>query len=198
MACGQRRVDAVRNRERVVAAARAELAERGSSLPMNEVARRAGVGVGTVYRHFPTRRALLEALAVTSLGGLADAAELARKESDPLTALDRLLRSILTLLSDNPGLEAVFAEDAPQSHEALDLLARFGEAVDDVLAKARIAGAVRADVTADDIRRLSCGVAHATEAGPDARAKAGLYVQIVLAGLGPSGTMSAAPARGGV
>src|SRR5919199_1126344 len=87
------RADARRNRERVVAAARAEFGERGRDAQMDDVARRAGVGVGTVYRHFPTKRALLEALMLAAFNSIAAEAERALKEiEDPWEAFATVVR----------------------------------------------------------------------------------------------------------
>ncbi len=196
------RADAARNRARVLATARAQLAEHGSALPMNEIARQAGVGVGTVYRHFPTRQALLEALVVDSLARLASEADRACAEPNPLTALERLLRSAFGLLADSPGLDAVLADGAPQYPEALNLLGGFAASVDQVLARARADGVVRAELAADDIRRLMCGMQHAIQTGGDVASKVDLYAQVLVAGLkAPEGAARAddssqPPARG--
>jgi AcrR family transcriptional regulator len=177
------RADAVRNRERVLAAARAELAEGGLVLPMNQIARRAGVGVGTVYRHFPTRHALLEALVVDSLGPMARDADAARQESDPRVAMTQLIRSALAIAVDNPGVERVLAEGEPQNASALALMASFAEAADELVARGQAGGVIRAGVSGDDIRRLVCGMAHAAVCGPDARRRLDTYVEILVGGL---------------
>ncbi len=80
------RADARRNREKVLAAARAVFSEHGRDAQMDDVARRAGVGVGTVYRHFPTKEALIEALMVAAFETIAEAAEAALEIEDPWEA----------------------------------------------------------------------------------------------------------------
>src|ERR1044071_6160977 len=85
------RADARRNREKVLAAARAVFSEHGREAQMDDVARRAGVGVGTVYRHFPTKEALIEALMVDSFKSIAAEAERALDIEDPWEALTTVL-----------------------------------------------------------------------------------------------------------
>jgi AcrR family transcriptional regulator len=86
------RADARRNRERVIEAARGAFAESGADLPMEEIARRAGVGVGTVYRHFPNKEALLvELLVGISTRLLAGARGVTARAADPASALDGLI-----------------------------------------------------------------------------------------------------------
>ena len=82
------RADARRNRERVLEAARAAFAERGLEAQMDEIARAAGVGVGTVYRHFETKEALLEAVALEPLGELIERCRAALEEADAGAALE--------------------------------------------------------------------------------------------------------------
>jgi AcrR family transcriptional regulator len=84
------RADARRNREKVLAAARAEFSEHGRDAQMDEVARRAGVGVGTVYRHFPTKEALIEALMVDSFQMIAAEARAALEIEDPWEAFSKV------------------------------------------------------------------------------------------------------------
>ncbi|MEV6710079.1 TetR/AcrR family transcriptional regulator, partial [Micromonospora wenchangensis] len=103
------RADAARNRDRVLATARALVAEGDLSLQLNDIARRAGVGVGTVYRHFPTRRALLEALAADAFAALLDQAQTASRDDDPWAGLQRLLRSILLGQLTEPTLAEVLS-----------------------------------------------------------------------------------------
>src|SRR5712664_2732243 len=86
---GPRRADARRNRERVLAAAEAVFAESGVKTPVEEVARRAGVGVGTVCRNFPTKQALIEAVVGAMYESLIQEVEVARADPDPARAFER-------------------------------------------------------------------------------------------------------------
>src|SRR6478609_6843442 len=87
------RADSVRNRERVLEAAKAVFSAGGSEASLEAVARRAGVGIGTLYRHFPTREALFEAVYRREVQQLADLAEQLKQEPQPVEALRRWLRS---------------------------------------------------------------------------------------------------------
>src|ERR1700756_4614579 len=87
------RVDAVRNRERVLEAAKAVFSAGGADASLEAVARAAGVGIGTLYRHFPTREALFEAVYRREVQQLTDLAEQLKVDADPIEALRRWLRS---------------------------------------------------------------------------------------------------------
>src|ERR1700754_2182360 len=93
------RADARRNRERVLKAAQATFAEHGHEAQMDDVARRAGGGVGTVYRHFPTKEALMEALAVDRFERVLAAGKLALDRADPWEALAEALWAGAELLA---------------------------------------------------------------------------------------------------
>ena len=103
------RADARRNREKVLEAARAVFSEQGRDAQMDDVARRAGVGVGTVYRHFPTKEALIEALMVAAFETIAAAAEEALEIEDPWEAFASVCwRGAETMAADR-ALSEVFA-----------------------------------------------------------------------------------------
>ena len=152
------RSDVVRNRGRILEAARG-LPRAG--LRLNDVARLAEVGVGTVYRHFPTAHALVEALATDTLLRMLDLTRTATAEPDPAAALERLIRAALELQLEEGGLQAVLlaAEDeSPEVHEAKrELLSRWHA----VLERAHAAGVVRSDIDAERLQHLVCGVEHA-------------------------------------
>jgi len=152
------RADARRNRERVLNAAREVFAEQGRDAQMDDVAQRADVGVGTVYRHFPTKEALIEALQADRWLKLAAAAEPYRDAADPWNGLKGFLWDAARLQRDNRSW-AELAAAAPLHFDAEDerqeLLAVTQELVD----RAKEAGAVRADLTSHDIGMLMCGTA---------------------------------------
>src|SRR3954452_25151278 len=100
----RKRSDAVRNRAKVLEAARDQFAEHGLDTQIEEIAREAGVGVGTVYRHFPTKEALLEALAQDKFDGLADAARRGLEASDPWQGFVELMTYAARSMSDDRGL----------------------------------------------------------------------------------------------
>src|SRR5215813_1849416 len=106
------RADARRNRERVLAAAREVFAEQGREAQMDDVARKAGVGVGTVYRHFPTKMALIDALAKDAFERIAAAAEeqLARTDADPWEVLTEVVWAGAQVMVGDRVIADVMAE----------------------------------------------------------------------------------------
>jgi AcrR family transcriptional regulator len=160
MTTPQLRKDAARNRERIVAVAR-DLVDQGAALQLNDVARRAGVGVATVYRHFATPEALLETVAAPCLEGLAAHGEQALADTDPWRALTGFLSRVVDAQLTDAALPPVAgaAEDAlPRTTRLKESLASTGTTL---LDRARAAGAVRPDLAAADLVPLMCGIAHA-------------------------------------
>src|SRR5882757_5187557 len=103
------RVDSLRNRERVLQAATRVFSAGGPEASLEAVARRAGVGIGTLYRHFPTRESLFEAVYRHEVDGLADLAERLLQESPPVDALRKWLRAIVQLVATKKGMLAALA-----------------------------------------------------------------------------------------
>src|SRR4030088_3849713 len=98
------RADAVRNRERVLEAAKAVFSAAGPDASLEAVARRAGVGIGTLYRHFPTREALFEAVYRREVQQLGELAEALKSEAEPVDALRRWLGCTVELLGITQGI----------------------------------------------------------------------------------------------
>ncbi|MGW4805159.1 TetR/AcrR family transcriptional regulator [Kitasatospora sp. NPDC004272] len=160
MTTPQLRKDAARNWERIVAVAR-DLVDQGTALQLNDVARRAGVGVATVYRHFATPEALLETVAAPCLEALAAHGRQARTEADPRRALEDFLARIVEAQVTDAALAPVAASSSdalPRTTELKSSLTSTGTAL---LDRAREAGAVRCDLAATDLVPLMCGIAHA-------------------------------------
>ncbi|WP_298805845.1 TetR/AcrR family transcriptional regulator [uncultured Pseudokineococcus sp.] len=178
------RPDALANRWRVLAAAARQL-DGPEGLAMNALAREAGVGVGTVYRHFPTRQVLLEALGAEGLEGLVAAAERAADGDGGEDALAQLLRAGLRRQLADPALATVLAEPTAACTDTAAQLERLRGALEAALAHGRATGRVREDVDADDVRRLLCGLARAVDAGPGRASPSARYVDVVLQGLRP-------------
>ncbi|WP_322409805.1 helix-turn-helix domain-containing protein [Microbacterium invictum] len=176
------RADAVRSRSRIIEAARAHDPR---ALRLNDVARDAGVGIGTVYRHFPTPRALVEALSLDALERLAEAGRQAAAEPDPAEALRGLLATALRLQLEDAGLEALLtdmARDEPAVHDACSAArGQIFHGYEAVLLRAQRAGIVRADLTAGRLHRLICGIEHAVRLG--VRSDESLLLDILLAGI---------------
>jgi AcrR family transcriptional regulator len=154
------RKDAARNRDQIVAVARA-LVDEGTPLQLNDVARRAGIGVGTVYRHFVTPEALLETVAIPCLEALTAHGERALADPDPWRALESFLTRTVEAQVGDPSLAPVTAapENAlPRTTELKMSLWSVGAAL---LDRAREAGVVRPDLTPADLVPLMCGIAYA-------------------------------------
>lgn len=157
-----RRSDAERNRDRILAAAR-DLDP--ADLRLNEVARLAGVGVGTVYRHFPHVHALQEALSVQTLHRFRDRAREAAAVDDAGEAFAAFLRAALALQLEDGGLQAVLVSPEDEDPEVTALKAELLAAFVAVLDRARDAGAVRSDLTVARLQHLVCGIEHAVRLG---------------------------------
>ena len=187
------RADAVRSRDRILEAARGHDVR---SLRLNDIARDAGVGIGTVYRHFPTVRALVEALSVDALARLSDAADAASAEPDSDRALRRFLEQALDLQLEDGGLEAVLTDLArTEPHVHTECAAARGKVFAGyaaVLTRAQRDGAVRDDITPAQLQRLVCGIEHAVRLG--APADRAVLLDVLLSGIRPASS-AARPAE---
>ena len=156
------RADARRNRERILVSAREVFATHGHEAQVDEIARHAEVGVGTVYRHFPTKEALLEALIADSFERIGDAAVASLENPDPWDAFVSVLWTGAEVLAANRGLtEALTAQPTFDELPAVHTV-RLHEAMREVIRRGQEAGAIRADLVVDDIPMLMCGVGAAT------------------------------------
>jgi AcrR family transcriptional regulator len=156
------RADAVRNRERVLEAAKAVFSAGGSDASLEAVARHAGVGIGTLYRHFPTREALFEAVYRREVEQLADLAEqLKADDAPPTEALRRWLRSNVEFVATKKGMSAALALAA---HSTSELSAyssdRLTKAVGALLDRAVAAREIRADIGPEDLLRALVGMCY--------------------------------------
>jgi AcrR family transcriptional regulator len=113
------RVDAVRNRERVLEAAKTVFSAGGPDASLEAVARAAGVGIGTLYRHFPTREALFEAVYRREVQQLADLAEELKQQTQPVDALRQWMRAIVTFVATKKGMSAALAYAADKNSELI-------------------------------------------------------------------------------
>jgi len=155
------RADAVRNRERLLKAANAVFSAGGPDASLEAVAKRAGVGIGTLYRHFPTREALFEAVYRHQVEQLAELAEQLKSEPEPAEALRRWLRSNVEFVATKKGMSAALALAAHSSSElAAYSLDRLTKALGALLDRAIAAGEIRADVSAKDILRAFVGMCY--------------------------------------
>jgi AcrR family transcriptional regulator len=182
------RADARRNRELIVAAARAEFLERGSDASLDAIARRAGVGIGTLYRHFPTRHDLLDAVFRDSADVLCARADELRSQLTPRDAFVQWMRASLEHAMSYRGLAAELMAgelgDASQNPCAdQTACANLRLTAEDVVARAKAAGVLRDDIEPDDVVRLVNAIALTTEGDPDATAVADRLFAFMVDGL---------------
>lgn len=176
------RADARRNRQRILDAARAAFAEAGRAVPLDEIAARAGVGPGTVYRHFPTKEALFQAVVAERVGDLVAEAQRLAGANDPGAAFFAFLSRLGAEGAAKRDTSDAIAVPGPvrtSMHDALAVLLR----------KAQTAGAVRPGITGADLIALIKGLLVAVHEDPDPDRPARLLA-VLTDGLRP-------PASGG-
>lgn len=160
------RADAKRNRERVLGAARAVFAEHGREAQVADVARRAGVGVGTVYRHFPDRDALLDAVVSGSIRKVAGYAREALGEEDAWVAFSDFLMRCAELSAEDRALSETLTDERLDDRWAsLAEEAGLAKTIATLVERGKEAGVIRADARAEDVPLIICGVAATTRAG---------------------------------
>jgi AcrR family transcriptional regulator len=154
------RSDARRNRERIVDAARAAFAEQGPDAQIDDIARRAEVGVGTVYRHFPTKDALMAELVRLKLTAIRDRARRWLAAGwDPGEAFAGFLREQADVIALDAALQRMLWPETEETWAPLaPLFEEVNDAVGKLIARAQEAGAIRADLEVDDVRTLMCGL----------------------------------------
>jgi AcrR family transcriptional regulator len=178
------RADAARNYDLLVTAAREAFAEHGTDTSLEEIARRAGVGIGTLYRRFPSRTALLEAVYVDEIQSVCDRAYGFAEQLEPFDALAAWLRSFVgygvskkTLASE---LTVALGKDSPFFQSCKTNVQDAGRLL---LDKAKAAGEVRPELDLMDIMRLVGGINMGRDMEPD---QANRLLDIVLCGLRPA------------
>jgi AcrR family transcriptional regulator len=160
---------------------------------MDDVARRAQVGVGTVYRHFPTKEALIEAIAVDSFERVTAIAQEALAIEDPWEALTHTLWKGAELLAGDRALSELMADIPGSIIQGSELQKELDAAMIALLERARAAGVLRPDVILDDVPMLMCGIGSATRKEhrvPDAWRR---HMTIVIDGLRASGASGPLP-----
>lgn len=179
------RKDALRNRERVLKAAAETFAEAGHDAQMDDIARRCRLGVGTLYRHFRTKDALLEALLLDSLGQFLAAAQASRERAEtPWDAFADFTRSAAHMLVANRALKELAEGVAATSPELEERRRELHELVATLVRDAQHSGELRADFSPDDLPILFSGLgAKASLGAAPAAAQTDRFVDIVLDGL---------------
>jgi len=178
------RADAVLNRLRILEAAEEVFAEQGVLAPIDAVAERAGVGVGTVYRHFSTKEALFEAIVLTRLTELASLAEEQARADDAAAALFSFLRDLAAKVSNKHDLiDALSVAGIDIKSQCAGMADKLEGGVGLMLEGAQAEGAVRTGVTVPEVLGLVIGACQSAERSgisPDSRAR---MVDIVCDGL---------------
>jgi AcrR family transcriptional regulator len=177
------RADAERNRVRLLETAKAAFAEKGSAASLDEIARTAGVGAGTLYRHFPTRDALIEAVYRNETEQLVAAANRLAKTHSPMTALREWLLLFVEYMATKYGMSEALNSICGGTS---DLYAATSAQVKQIMARlidgAVASGDIRLDFDPLDLLRALAGVANMSP-GPDAKQAAKRMVDILIAGV---------------
>lgn len=183
------RADAQRNRARILAVARTVIEEQGTEASLRDVARRAEVGLGTLYRHFPTREALLEALLRQRFDLLAARAQEVADSPEPYAALLEWLRAFAAGAGAYRGLAgsmmATINDEASPLHASC---LGMRQAAGRLLERAQAEGTVRADVTGLDLFALVSAVSWITDQAPSLSGRADHLFGLVMDGLRPGRT----------
>jgi AcrR family transcriptional regulator len=190
------RADAARNRELIIAAAAAVFAERGLDAATAEIAHRAGVGEATLFRRFPSKDDLIDAIIETRMEEVAALADAAADYPDPGAALERFMQDLVKQFSRDKGFFEAAGERCISDPKFQPLRERAMDAVGRLLKRAQDAGAVRPDLSPSDISFLAGSAMYAMEVS-----KPGLrddlwkrYLRVILDGMKPDG---ASPLRPG-
>jgi AcrR family transcriptional regulator len=180
------RADARANRDRILAVARTVVAEQGTDASLRDIARRAEVGLGTLYRHFPTREALLEALLRDGFDRLAERGQLLRGSHPPLAALTLWLTQFSAGAGAYRGLPSSLLATLKDQDSALAAsCAAMRQTAADLLADAQAADAVRPDVDAIDLFALINAIASVRDLAPSLADRGEHLLAIVIDGLTP-------------
>jgi AcrR family transcriptional regulator len=154
------RADARRNRARVLEVAEEVFEKEGLTVPVEDIARRAGLGVGTVYRHFPTKEALFEAIIINRVEHLAAEATALVDAEDPGAAFFEFFETLIRKVVLNKAVGEVLATEMGRDLATLSTAANkvLRDAQDVLLRRAQDAGAVRADLTGADLKAIMIGI----------------------------------------
>jgi len=156
------RADSLRNRERLLVTARDVFSAGGPDASLEGVARAAGVGIGTLYRHFPTREALFQAVYRREVDQLVDLVETLAAEGSPFEALRRWLHAFIGMVATKKGMLTALSPAAGSSKELYaDSTVRLTRSISDLMTKAMAAGQIRDDITPDDMMRAVIGMCYA-------------------------------------
>ncbi|MEV3925303.1 TetR/AcrR family transcriptional regulator [Actinomadura coerulea] len=166
------RADAVRNRDKLVAAGAAVFGERGLDAPLEEVARRAGVSIGTLYNHFPARENLFDAIFPARLAALDEIVERSLADPDPWSGFVAYVEGLFALQAEDRGLNDALARRFPLAPELNTACHRGFEHLVEIMARAKEAGGLRPDFEPQDVVTLmwamSQVIRESADVAPDA------------------------------
>lgn len=145
------RADAARNRKAIVEAARAVFAEQGLDAPLDEIAKRAGTGNATLYRRFPTRADLVDAVFAERMAAHVDAVEAALNDDDPWNGFASYVRAVAAMQARDRGIADLVTMDLSSAPDIEQLRARAYDGVVQLIGRAQETGILRADFTDQDI-----------------------------------------------
>lgn len=178
------RADARRNYERLLVEARTAFAEHGTDASLEDIAKRAGVGIGTLYRHFPNRHALMNAVFQDALESLLTRSRELASADRPCAALVEWLRAIITHAGEYRGVARALMSASHDTSSALSQCSvPLREAGARLLSRAQAAGAVRGDVSIADLLQLTNAIALAAEQAPADPELADRLLMLTLRGL---------------
>ena len=178
------RADARRNRERIVAAARSAFEEAGMDAQMEDVARRAGLGVGTLYRHFPTKEALTGELLAEKFRLLLESARDALEIEDPWEAFAGTLWRNAELMAADAAVQDVLRRSEADWSYAEGPRRELHSTFEVTVERCKRAGVIRPDFTIDDVPMLMCGLCSTMSApGPDTGFDWRRHLELMLDGV---------------
>jgi AcrR family transcriptional regulator len=177
------RADARRSHAKLVEAATAAFADKGADAPLDDIARRAGVGIGTLYRHFPTRTDLQAAVYRSQVQTVCEAADELLMATSPEQALIGWVRALSGYLVTKRGLASALIGAVGRDSELMNsCMMAMRSAADRLVSNAKQAGVLRAEVSGRDLLRIVHGIAVATESSPEDTDR---LMSIVIDGLRP-------------
>ena len=186
------RADARRNREAILNAAKAMFAKYGSDAQMDDIARRAKLGVGTLYRHFPTKNVLIEALVADRFVQIAGFVAEGLEHPDPFEGFCGALHRGAELAARDRGVSSLFG-DVGESAAVQEAQAEVLRLTSELIEKAQAAGTMRPDVEAVDIPNVMCGVVSAMHTIDDGGWRR--HLQVILDGMRARADVTPLPAR---
>jgi AcrR family transcriptional regulator len=178
------RADARRNREQIIAAAAELFASHGHDAQMEQIAAHCGLGMGTLYRHFPNKRALLTAIVGVRFQGMAELARAAEEIADPGESFEKALRDYLEAADGDAAFQLALMGDGTVNWDDLkEQKAEFTEVITRIINRAVSAGAIRPDLTFADFPLIAHGVISTMYYKPAGNTAWRRHLEFVLAGV---------------